>query len=66
MYIKKKNLSKSTDFKTGPFREVGRFRELPNIVVMVLYLQWVIVLGQNKAIDITEWSICGGGRLERF
>ena len=25
-----------------------------------------ILWGRNKAIDMGEWSICGGGRLERF
>ena len=29
-------------------------------------LQWAIVLDPNEAIDIGEWSTCGGGRLERF
>ena len=27
---------------------------------------WAIVWDRNKAIDIGEWSICGGGQLERF
>ena len=27
---------------------------------------WAIGSDRNKAIDIEEWSICGGGRLERF
>ena len=27
---------------------------------------WVVVWDSNKVIDIGEWSICGGGRLERF
>ena len=29
-------------------------------------IMWVIVLDRNKAIDTGEWSICGGGQLERF
>ena len=31
-------------------------------------IAWVIVWDSNAAIDIEEWSICGGGRLdlERF
>ena len=42
---------------------LGRFRELEyhyNGIVRV------IVWDSNKAIDIGEWSIPGGGRLERF
>ena len=27
---------------------------------------WAIVWDQNKVIDIGEWSVYGGGRLERF
>ena len=27
---------------------------------------WVILWDPNKAIDIGEWSICGGGQLESF
>ena len=35
-----------------------------NLVTMVLYGE--IVWDPNVAIDITEWSISGSGRLERF
>ena len=27
---------------------------------------WAIVWDPNKAIDIGEWLICGGGQLERY
>ena len=27
---------------------------------------WEMVWDRNKAIDMEQWSICGGGRLERF
>ena len=27
---------------------------------------WAIIWDSNKGIDIGEWSICGGDRLERF
>ena len=27
---------------------------------------WMVIWDPNKAIDIGEWSICGGGRLQRF
>ena len=29
-------------------------------------IEWAILLDCYKVIDIGEWSICGGGRLERF
>ena len=40
----------------GPFREV------------IGLGSWNMLIGwdPNKAIDIGEWSICGGGRLKRF
>ena len=41
----------------------GEFRELEyryNDIVLAF------VWDPNKAIDIVEWAICGGGRLERF
>ena len=34
-----------------------------NIIPMV-YIVWVIVWDPNKAIDIKDWSVCGGSRLE--
>ena len=40
----------------------GRFREVVGLVFIVRKIVW----DPNKAIDIGEWSICGGGRLERF
>ena len=27
---------------------------------------WAIIWDLNKTIDVVEWSICGGGRIERF
>ena len=44
-----------------PLREVVGFGSY-NIVTMV----WVIAWDPNKVIDIGQWSICGGGRLERL
>ena len=47
----------------GPFREVGWFMELEyhcNGIVGVIFWE------PNKAIDMKELSICGGGRFERF
>ena len=44
---------------SSPFREVvglGSFK----------ISWWVVVWDPDKAIDIGEWSICGGGRLERI
>ena len=29
-------------------------------------IAWAIIWDPNKAIDIREWAICGGGWLERF
>ena len=29
-------------------------------------MYWAIVWDPNKVVDIGEWSICGGGWLERF
>ena len=46
-----------------PFREVVQFRELK---CCYSDIAWAIVWQSNKAIDIGEWSICGGGRFERF
>ena len=47
----------------GPILK-GRFREV------VALARYNIVVGDNlvpkKVIDIGEWSICGGGRIERF
>ena len=46
-----------------PFREVnGLWRY--NIVTKVLH--WRSFVPPNKAMDIGEWSICGGDRLHRF
>ena len=47
----------------GSFKEVVSFRELE-----YLYNDnaWVVVWNPNKTISIGEWSICGGGQLERF
>ena len=45
----------------GPFREVIGFGSS-----MLHRLAWAIVWDPKKAIDIGEWSICGGGWLERF
>ena len=46
----------------GPFRGGGRFRELEYHYNGIV---WVIVWDPNKAIGIGEFSICGGGQLER-
>ena len=56
------NLSKSTghgtDVKWSIYRG-GWFKELK-------YRYSGIVLDPNKAIGIGQWSVCGGGWLERF
>ena len=56
----KTSLSRPTTGATlnGPFREV--------VGIRVKISLWLIVWDRNKAIDIAKWSICGGGRLERF
>ena len=48
----------------GPFREVvslGRLEYCYNGIIV-----WVMVWEPNKAIVLGEYSICGGGQLERF
>ena len=64
-YYSKTSLNRPTVGLTlnGPFREViglGSFEYHYNGIV------WVIVWDPNKASAIGEWSICGGGQLERF
>ena len=46
----------------------GPFREVVGLELEYHYndITWAIVWDQNKAIDVGEWSICGGGWLERF
>ena len=44
---------------SDPFREVIGLRCYNGIV-------WAIAWDPNKSIDVGEWWICGGGRLERF
>ena len=46
----------------GPFRKVAS-RELE---YRYSGFVWVIIWDTNKRINIGEWSICGGGQLERF
>ena len=49
---------------SGGFREVmdlGRWS-----IWGVRISAWAIVWDRNKGIDIGEWSICGGGLLERL
>ena len=38
--------------------DIGMMREVVGL--------WVIVWDPNETIDIGEWSICGGGQLDRF
>ena len=40
-----------------------RFRELEYGCNGIL---WAIVWDPNNVMDVREWSICGGGRLERL
>ena len=47
----------------GPFRDLVGLGSW-NIVALVLYRETVLDL--NEVINIGEWLICGGGRLERF
>ena len=47
----------------GPFREVfGLGSQKINYHGII----WAIICDLNKTIDIGEWSICGGMRLESF
>ena len=43
-----------------------RWSTLGVSISLQLYIIWAIVWCPNNVIDIGEWSICGGGRLERF
>ena len=48
----------------GPIKELlglGRLEYHYNGIII-----WAIIWDPNKVSDIGEWSICGGGRLERF
>ena len=47
----------------GPILNNGRFRELEYHYNGFV---WVISWDPNEVIDIGEWLICGGGRLERY
>ena len=60
------NLSKSTDHGTDfKWSIIGgvRFTELEYHYSGII---WAIVWDPNKANDKGEWSVCGGGQLERF
>ena len=50
---------------TGPTLN-GPFREVVSLEYCYNGILWEISLGPNKVIDIGEWLICGGGRLEKF
>ena len=47
----------------GPFKEVVSGSELE---YRYNSIAWVIFWDPNKAINVGEWPICGGGRVERF
>ena len=70
IYMYSKNLSKSTDHGTdfkwtiyagGWFKQLGS-----NLEYLYNGIVWAILWDPNKAINIGEWSTCGGGHLERF